>query len=79
LTFLNHSNREIRVPCCWIAINLTYADDESDRVGCRQRAQELHKLGYLTKLGALGEDVDLDVRERAKTAIDLIGAHVRQP
>jgi hypothetical protein len=79
LVFLNHSNREIRVPCCWIAINLTYADDESDRVGCRQRAQELHKLGYLTKLGALGEDVDLDVRERAKTAIDLIGAHVRQP
>jgi hypothetical protein len=78
LTFLNHSSREIRVPCCWIAINLTYADDESDRVGCRQRAQELHKLGYLTKLMALGEDVDLDVRERAKTAIDLIGAHVRQ-
>jgi hypothetical protein len=79
LAFLNHSSREIRVPCCWIAINLTYADDELDRGGCRQRAQELHKLGYLTKLMALGEDVDLDVRERAKTAIELIGAHVRQP
>jgi armadillo repeat-containing protein 8 len=78
LTFLNHSSREIRVPCCWIAINLTYTDDELDRAGCRQRAQELHKLGYLTRLMALGEDVDLDVRERAKTAIDLIGAHVRQ-
>ena len=78
LTFLNHSSREIRVPCCWIAINLTYEDDGSDRVGCRQRAQELHKLGYLTKLVTLDEDVDLDVRERAKTAIDLIGAHVHQ-
>ena len=78
LVFLNHSSREIRVPCCWIAINLTYADDETDRVGCRERAQELHKLGYLSKLVALSEDVDLDVRERAKTAIDLIGAHVRQ-
>ena len=77
LTFLNHSSREIRVPCCWIAINLTYADDESDRVGCRQRAHELHKLGYLNKLMDLSEDVDLDVRERAKTAIDLIAGHVR--
>jgi hypothetical protein len=80
LAFLNHSNREIRLPCCWIAINLTYADDELDRGGCRQRAQELHKLGYLTKLKALGKevDLDLDVRERAKTAIELIEAHVRQ-
>ena len=75
LIFLNHSNREVRVQCCWIAINLTYGDDESDRVGCKQRAQELQKMGYLTKLMALAEDVDLDVRERTKTAISLIGAH----
>ncbi len=78
VTFLNHSNSDIRVQCCWIAINLTYADDESDRIGCRQRAQELHKLGFLTKLVAMAEDVDLDVRERTKTAIELIGAHVQR-
>lgn len=78
LTFLSHPNREVRVQCCWIAINLTYADDDSDRVGCRQRAQELEKLGYLTKLLAMADDIDLDVRERTKTAIDLIGAHVQR-
>ena len=72
LALFNHSSRQIRVNCCWIAINLTYEDDPSDRAACRQRARELEKLGYVPRLMALQDDVDLDVRERMKTAVSLL-------
>ena len=79
LTFFNHSSREVRAQCCWVAISLTYPDDESDRIGCKRRAQRLNELGYLTKLNLMGDDTDLDVRERTKTAIELLGVHLRTP
>ena len=78
LALTTSSNREVRGRCCWIVTNLTYPDDDSDKLGCRQRAQELHKMGFLPSMQALVNDPDLDVRERAKTAVDLIGAHVRE-
>ena len=78
LALTTTSNREVRGRCCWIVTNLTYPDDDSDRLGCRQRAQELYKIGFLSSMQALANDPDLDVRERAKTAVDLIGAHVQE-
>ncbi|KIW99442.1 uncharacterized protein Z518_11181 [Rhinocladiella mackenziei CBS 650.93] len=72
LTFCSHADREIRAQCCWIAINLTYEDDASDRSGCKQRAIELQKAGFVTHLRKLEVDPDLNVRERAKSAIHLM-------
>ncbi|KIX99203.1 uncharacterized protein Z520_04779 [Fonsecaea multimorphosa CBS 102226] len=72
LTFCNHADREIRSTCCWIAINLTYEDDANDRAGCRHRAIELQKVGFVSHLRKMETDLDLDVRERAKTALHLM-------
>jgi len=72
LTFCNHAEREIRAQCCWIAINLIYEDDAGDRPACKHRAAELQKVGFLSHVQKLENDSDLDVRERAKTAIQLM-------
>jgi len=72
LTFSGHADREVRAQCCWIAINLTYEDDASDRQACRQRAIELQKVGFVQSLRKLETDPDLNVRERAKSAIHLM-------
>lgn len=72
LTFCNHADREIRAQCCWIAINLTYEDDASDRAACKHRAVELQKLGFVAQLRKLESDPDLNVRERAKSAMHLM-------
>ncbi|KAI1135241.1 ARM repeat-containing protein [Hypoxylon sp. FL0543] len=66
----NNQDREVRVALCHLINNLTWQDNASDGPGCSQRAQELKKLGFLTKLEALKEgDDELDVRERAKSAL----------
>lgn len=72
LTFCTHAEREIRSTCCWIAINLTYEDDANDKDGCRRRAIELQEAGFLPHLKRMESDPDLDVRERAKTALHLM-------
>ncbi|EXJ93331.1 hypothetical protein A1O1_01723 [Capronia coronata CBS 617.96] len=72
LTFCSHSDREIRAQCCWLAINLTYEDDASDRLACKHRAVELQKVGFVPQLRKLESDPDLNVRERAKSAIHLL-------
>lgn len=73
-----HTNRTVRVNCAWTVINLTYEDDPNDHTGCRQRAHELKNLGFLEKLGTLSDDPDLDVRERTKTALSLMGSLLRE-
>ncbi|SZF04957.1 unnamed protein product [Blumeria hordei] len=65
----NHSTIEVRLVLCCLVTNLTWVDDESDEHFCAQRASELIKLGFLNKLEMLENDVELSVRERAKTAI----------
>lgn len=72
LAFFSHSDREIRATCCWIATSLTYEDDSSSRMLCRQRALELHKVGFMPQLKKLENDADLNVRERAHAAVHLI-------
>ena len=72
LTYTTHPDAEVRVQCCWVAINLTYEDDPSDHAACKQRAAELQKVGYYAKMAAMANDVVLDNRERQKTACLLI-------
>ena len=64
-----HESRDIRVSCVWLVINLTWMDDESDRVRCRACAKELMRLGFFERLKTLENDPDLDVKERTKTAM----------
>ena len=73
IPLFDHPSRVIRVNCCWITINLTYTDDPADKISCRHRARELEKMGVMEKLAGLMEDEDLDVRERTKTAVSIMG------
>lgn len=68
-----HANKQVRVNCVWVVINLTFEDDESDRNSCRERAIRLRDLGVLEKLEKLERDHESDVRERTKTALHLMG------
>ncbi|KAF7550573.1 hypothetical protein G7046_g7965 [Stylonectria norvegica] len=62
-------DKDVRVALCHLTINLTWQDDGDEAQACAQRAHELRKLGYHTKMETLKhQDGDLDVRERAKTA-----------
>jgi armadillo repeat-containing protein 8 len=78
LGFSSHAEREVRANCCWLAINLMFEDEASDRNSCRRRAGELSKLGYRLQLQRLENDPDLDVRERAKTAMTLFSTLLDQ-
>lgn len=69
LPLFSHPHREVRVSCAWLVINLTWEDDQSDKLNCKARAQELLKLGFYQKLQSLESDTELDVRERTKTAM----------
>jgi armadillo repeat-containing protein 8 len=71
LGMFSHTNCEVRRNAIWITINLMYHDDSQDKLECRRRAKELERLGFVDKVVGLKEDVDLDVRERTKTALSL--------
>ena len=69
-THFSSKDKEVRVALCHLANNLTWRDDTTDTQAAAQRAFELKRLGLYAKLEALEqEDSELDVRERAKTAI----------
>jgi len=65
----HHPHIEIRLALCHLATNLTWLDDQTDGTACAQRATELMKLNFLTKLELLEQDSELNVRERAKQAV----------
>lgn len=70
LPFFSHPDRRIRVACVWFVSNLTWVDNASDTPAARIRALELRALGFEERLRVAASDPDLDVRERAKTALD---------
>ncbi|KAG9236921.1 armadillo-type protein [Amylocarpus encephaloides] len=65
----NNSNIEVRLALCWLVTNLTWLDDADDGQPCAQRVVALKNLGFFTKLEMLEEDPELNVRERAKSAL----------
>ena len=69
----DHTSREVRLPCCWIAINLTTLENGADVAGAKIRAREIVNVGWFEKLRAMEQgDAELDVRERAKTAVQQV-------
>jgi hypothetical protein len=73
LPLLSHPRRDVRLPCAWFINNLTWQEDNADEGPSRERIQLLRQLGYEEGVRLLGRDVDLDIRERAKTAIEQMG------
>lgn len=69
LTHFNHAARDVRSAFCWLVINFTWIDDDQDIEPHAQRTQQLVDMGFMEKLEMLERDVDLDVRDRAKTAL----------
>lgn len=74
MPLFNHPNRNVRVNCVWVIINLTYEDDQSDHHACHDRALKLRSWGAMERLASVKDDADLDVRERTKTALHLMRA-----
>ncbi|PYH83904.1 armadillo repeat protein [Aspergillus uvarum CBS 121591] len=74
MTYFNHNQRDVRINCVWVVINLVYQDDSSDREGCRDRAIRMRTMGVMDRLASLDDDPDLDVRERTKTARDMLNS-----
>lgn len=69
-TYFTSKDTEVRVALCHLLSNLTQWDDPVDAPGCRQRAEELRKMGFVSKVEGLQErDDSLDVRERAGQAL----------
>ncbi|KAL8968347.1 MAG: hypothetical protein Q9197_004931 [Variospora fuerteventurae] len=77
LAHFAHPSHEVRSACAWIVINLTWMDDQSDHSSCKERAQELNKMGWVGQLKVLELDPELDVRERVKTALHQIQCALR--
>ncbi|TVY85385.1 Uncharacterized protein LSUE1_G000250 [Lachnellula suecica] len=65
----NNPTVEVRHALCWLVTNLTWVDHSNDTQDCVQRANALKKLGFLDKLEILEQDPELNVRERAKSAV----------
>jgi len=65
----HHPHMEIRLAMCHLVTNLTWLDDQGDGKACAARTAELVKLGFLEQLEILEHDPELNVRERAKSAV----------
>lgn len=64
-----HPSIEVRLALCYLVTNLTWRDDSNDSQACAQRANELKKLRFLSKLELLEHDPELNVRQLAKSAL----------
>lgn len=73
LPLFSHPVRDVRLGCAWMVINLVWVEDHTEETPTRERARLLRETGFEAKVSELTRDPDLDVRERAKTAADVLG------
>lgn len=64
--YMGHPKGIVRVAAIWCVINLTWVDDQ----GSEGRVARLRDLGFEAQLQEMMDDVDLDVKDRVKTAIE---------
>eukprot|EP00741_Cyanophora_paradoxa_P005561 tig00000900_g5391.t1 len=70
LEHMGHARSAIRVAAIWCVINLTWRDD----AGTAARGAKLRALGFGERLRGMAGDVDLDVRDRVRTALSQLDA-----
>jgi len=75
----NHPNAKVRVSALWIVHNLLWVDDAADSKQTRQRALDMRRAGLEDKCRELQSDAELDVRERAKGAVETFIRLLGQP
>ncbi|CAI2176126.1 12797_t:CDS:10 [Funneliformis geosporum] len=68
LSYMGHTNPEIRVVAMWVVINLSWMEDKS--ASSQVRVQKLREMGFEEKVKNMTNDDNLDVRERVKTALN---------
>ncbi|KAK5661534.1 hypothetical protein OQA88_11438 [Cercophora sp. LCS_1] len=69
MTHITSRDADVRRALCHLLGNLGEREGDADNLQGDQRAQELRKLGFLSKLDELEKkDNDADVREQAKSA-----------
>lgn len=66
LHFMDHRNTNIRIGAIWLVVNLTDPKD----VGTLGRVRRFREAGFEEKLRGMLEDPELDVKDRAKTALE---------
>ena len=65
----------MRVAAVWCAMNLSWADS-ANLAAASVRVAKLRELGFDRKMARMVEDPDLDVRDRAKTALEMMDRFV---
>jgi hypothetical protein len=70
LPHLRHSEAPVRSACLWVIANVTWSEDESDRLDAHARVATLRSMGFETAVKSMTDDPSLNVRERVKTALD---------
>lgn len=71
LYYMGHRIGPVRVAAVWCAMNLSWAEN-SNPSAATARVTKLRELGFDQKLLDMVEDPDLDVRDRAKTALQMM-------
>ena len=64
------NDKEIRLALCYLVNNLSWQENDHDAGASSQRAGELRRLGFQSRLDLIAvADDEYDVRERAKSAL----------
>ncbi|KAJ3357937.1 hypothetical protein HDU91_005336 [Kappamyces sp. JEL0680] len=71
INFMRHPSDQVRIGAIWSIINLTWPEDQR----AIERVQAFKELGAEAALqGCLANDPNLDVRDRARTALNNLGS-----
>ncbi|KAI8822623.1 armadillo-type protein [Fimicolochytrium jonesii] len=70
LRFMTSSSSNIRLATVWCVINLTWTDD----AGASDRTERLRQLGFVPILESMADDLNMDVKDRVKTALASFGS-----
>jgi len=71
LHYMGHKSGPVRVAAVWCAMNLSWAEN-TNPAAAGVRVAKLRQLGFDQKLLNMVEDPDLDVRDRVKTALEMM-------
>jgi hypothetical protein len=71
LYYMDHKSAPVRVAAVWCAMNLSWADS-ANLAAAGVRVAKLRELGFDRQLAHMVDDPDLDVRDRVKTALQMM-------